>query len=66
MGHLAKKVVTTPIKFHYIFNIREQSNVFQSFCCVVDNFKFKFIQNTYNVLGKMKSDVFLVALRRQK
>lgn len=61
-----KKLLPTPTKFHYVFNIRELSRVFQGICNVAQATEYKVIQNSLNAPGKMKSDHFLVSLWRHE
>ncbi len=60
---IKRTLLPTPAKFHYVFNMRELSRVFQGCVRTVENPKFKVIHNSVN---KLKSDAFVVGLWRHE
>ena len=44
-----RKLMPTPTKFHYTFNIRELARIFQGICNVAEEPKYKVIKSYSNV-----------------
>jgi dynein heavy chain len=63
---VSKKLLPTPSKFHYSFNIRELARVFGGICKVAAQHEYKVIVNSLNLKEKVPPQLFLVALWRHE
>lgn len=63
---VARKLLPTPTKFHYSFNIRELARVFGGICAVAQKHDYKVIQNSSNLKEKVPSNLFLIGLWRHE
>jgi dynein heavy chain len=61
-----RRLLPTPTKFHYTFNIRELARVFQGICNVAEKPEFKVIESCSNVKEKMRPELFLIGLWRHE
>ena len=63
---VARKLLPTPTKFHYQFNIRELARVFGGICAVAQKHDYKVIHNSSNLKEKIPSNLFLIGLWRHE
>jgi len=63
---VARKLLPTPTKFHYQFNIRELARVFGGICAVAQKHDYKVIANSSNLKEKIPSNLFLIGLWRHE
>ena len=61
-----RRILPTPTKFHYTFNIRELARVFAGICTVAAKPEYKVIENCLNVKDKIRSELFLITLWRHE
>ena len=61
-----RRLLPTPAKFHYIFNMRELSRVFQGITIVAQKPEYRVIANASKLNEKMRPDLFLIALWRHE
>jgi dynein heavy chain len=61
-----RRLLPTPTKFHYTFNIRELARVFQGICGVAEKPEYKVIESCSNVKEKMRPELFLIGLWRHE
>lgn len=61
-----RRLLPTPAKFHYTFNIRELARVFQGLCGVAAKPEYKVIANCSNIKEKIRPELFLIALWRHE
>lgn len=60
------RLLPTPSKFHYVFNIRELSRVFQGICAVAAKPEYEVIKKCNYIKEKIRSELFLIGLWRHE
>jgi len=63
---VGKKLLPTPAKFHYSFNIRELARVFGGICKVAALHEYKVIQNSSALKEKLPPQLYLISLWRHE
>jgi len=61
-----KRLLPTPTKFHYSFNIRDLARIFGGICRVVQQTQYKVIQQCTNIREKISPELFLILLWRHE
>jgi dynein heavy chain len=61
-----RRLLPTPTKFHYSFNIRDLARVFGGICKVVQQPQYKVIANCTCVKEKISPELFLICLWRHE
>jgi len=61
-----RRLLPTPTKFHYSFNIRDLARIFGGICRVVQQHQYKVIQTSTQMREKVSPELFLIILWRHE